>query len=193
VTARRALALFAALCALATLTLGLFVAPNPPSALDDWASETAAKLNTGLLNALLLPTEPYLLIPAIVVIAGLCLYRHRRQDAVLAVAGPALAVALNSWALKPVFDRWKGGTLVYPSGHTVSLVAVLVVVVLLARSKTVAVLISAVLLSCGAVGLIGFGYHYLTDIIGGACFAAAVVTALRAALSPRLERVPSGG
>ncbi|WP_027927357.1 phosphatase PAP2 family protein [Amycolatopsis benzoatilytica] len=191
--ARRALALFAALCVLVAVAVGLLVSPNPPGALDNWAYGRVDGLSTGLLNALVLPTEPYVLIPAIAVIAGICLYLHRRRDAVLAVAGPVLAVALNTWALKPVFDRWKGGTLVYPSGHTVSLVAVLVVVVLLVRLRMAATLVSVVLLGCGAVGMIGLGYHYLTDIAGGACFATGVVTALRAALSLRREPAQSSG
>ncbi|MFD2471937.1 phosphatase PAP2 family protein [Amycolatopsis silviterrae] len=192
-TARRTLALFAALCALATLVLGLLVAPYAPGTVDQWAANSAATLSPGLLNALVLPTEPYVLIPAVVVIAGICLYRRSRRDALLAVAGPFLAIALNSWALKPAFDRWKGGTLVYPSGHTVSLVAVLTVVVLLVRFKAVAAVVSVVLIVCAAVGMIGLGYHYLTDIAGGVCFAPAVVTALRAALSPRRAPEPSTG
>lgn len=193
VTARRTLALFAALCALATLVLGLLVAPYAPGTVDQWADRSASRLSPGLLNTLVLPTEPYVLIPAVVVIAGICLYQRSRRDALLAVAGPFLAIALNSWALKPVFDRWKEGTLVYPSGHTVSLVAVLTVVVLLVRFKAIAVAVGAVLVACAAVGMIGLGYHYLTDIAGGVCFAAAVVTALRAALSPRRAPEPSTG
>ena len=192
-TARRALALFSVLCILATVALGLIVAPNPPGALDGWAAATAVRVSAGVLHALVLPTEPYLLIPAIALIAGVCFYRHRRRDAALAVTGPVVAVAMNTWALKPAFGRLKDGALAYPSGHTVSLVAVLVVVVLLVRMKTVAVVVSVVLAGCGAVGMIGLGYHFLTDIAGGVCFAAGVVTALRVVLSPRRELEPSSG
>ncbi|MBN9740250.1 hypothetical protein DMP23_03875 [Amycolatopsis sp. A1MSW2902] len=193
VTARRTLALFAALCALATLVLGLLVAPYAPGTVDQWTERHASTLSPALLNTLVLPTEPYVLIPAVVVIAGICLYQRNRLDALLAVAGPLVAIALNSWALKPAFDRWKGGTLAYPSGHTVSLLAVLTVIVLLVRFKAVAVAVGAVLVCCAAIGMIGLGYHYLTDIVGGVCFAPAVVTALRAALSPRRAREPSTG
>ncbi|GAB3375596.1 hypothetical protein GCM10027360_51710 [Amycolatopsis echigonensis] len=193
VTARRNLALFAALSALATVVLGLLVAPYAPGAVDRWADRSASTLSPSLLNLLVLPTEPYVLIPAAALIAGICLYRHNRVDALFTVAGPLVAIALNSWALKPAFDRWKGGTLVYPSGHTVSLIAVLTVVVLLVRFKAVAIAVGAVLVCCATVGMVGLGYHYLTDIAGGVCFAPAVVTAMRAALSPRRAREPSTG
>ncbi|MEV4597567.1 phosphatase PAP2 family protein [Amycolatopsis sp. NPDC049253] len=191
--ASRLLALVAVLCALATAALGLgFAGGHAPGALDAWAAGAIAGIGRGTLDVLVLPTEPYVLIPAIVVIAGTCLYLRRRTDALLAVAGPALAVALNTWVLKPLFDRWKNDILVYPSGHTVSLVTVLVVLVLLARPKVVTVVLGVVLLCCAAIGMIGLGYHYLTDIVGGTFFATAVVTGLRA-VTPRRVPAPSAG
>jgi membrane-associated phospholipid phosphatase len=190
---RRILTVVALACALATLALGLvFAGGRSPSALDSAAASDVSGLGHGLLDALVLPTEPYVLLPAIAVIAGICLYRHHRGDALLAVAGPAVAVALNTWVLKPLFDRWKDGTLVYPSGHTVSLVTVLVVLVLFARWKAAAIVLGVVLLGCATVGMIGLGYHYLTDIAGGTFFATAVVTGLRA-VTPRRAPVPSDG
>ncbi|WIX78187.1 phosphatase PAP2 family protein [Amycolatopsis carbonis] len=189
----RVLALVAVLCALATVALGLaYAGGHSPGALDAWAAQAIAGLGHTTLNVLVLPTEPYVLIPAIVVIAGTCLYLRRRTDALLAAAGPALAVALNTWVLKPLFDRWKNDILVYPSGHTVSLVTVLVVLVLLARPKVVTVVLGVVLLCCAAIGMIGLGYHYLTDIVGGTFFATAVVTGLRA-VTPRRVPAPSAG
>ncbi|MEW2504284.1 MULTISPECIES: phosphatase PAP2 family protein [unclassified Amycolatopsis] len=189
----RVLGLVAVLCALATVALGLgYAGGHSPGALDTWAAQAIAGLGPTTLNVLVLPTEPYVLIPAIAVIAGVCLYLRRRTDALLAVAGPALAVALNTWVLKPLFDRWKNDILVYPSGHTVSLVTVLVVLVLLARPKVLTVVLGVVLLCCAAIGMIGLGYHYLTDIVGGTFFATAVVTGLRA-VTPRRVPAPSAG
>ncbi|MEV6904372.1 phosphatase PAP2 family protein [Amycolatopsis sp. NPDC051372] len=189
----RILALVAVLCALATVALGLvYAGGRSPGALDAGAAQAIAGLGHTTLNVLVLPTEPYVLIPAIVVIAGACLYLRRRTDALLAVAGPALALALNTWVLKPLFDRWKNDILVYPSGHTVSLVTVLVVLVLVAKPKVVTVVLSVVLLCCAAIGMIGLGYHYLTDIVGGTFFATAVVTGVRA-VTPRRVPAPSAG
>ncbi|MDT8914053.1 phosphatase PAP2 family protein [Amycolatopsis sp. PS_44_ISF1] len=187
---RRILAAVALACALATLALGLvYAGGRSPGPLD---VVPTAGLGHGLLSALVLPTEPYVLLPAIAVIAGTCLYRRRPADALLAVLSPAIAVALTTWVLKPLFDREKDATLVYPSGHTVSLVAVLVVLVLLARRKTAAAAFGVVLLACATAGLTGLGYHYLTDVAGGTFFGTAVVTGLRA-VTPRRAPARSAG
>ncbi|WP_326833854.1 phosphatase PAP2 family protein [Amycolatopsis rhabdoformis] len=189
----RILALVAVLCVVATVALGLvYAGGHSPGALDSWAEHAISGLGRTTLDVLVLPTEPFVLIPAIAIIAGVCAYRRRWPDAALAVAGPALALGLNTWVLKPLFDRWKEGILVYPSGHTVSLVTVLVVLVLLARPKVLTVVVGVVLLCCAAIGMIGLGYHYLTDIVGGAFFATAVVTGLRA-VTPRRVPAPSAG
>ncbi len=148
-------------CALVVIGLGLL--PSFVwSAFDDWPP--------GVLHALVLPTEPYVLVPALALVAAWCLYARRPWDAVFVVVAPALAVAANTWLLKPAFDRWKNDTLVYPSGHTVSLVATLVVVFLLVRGRMV-VAVGAVLLACASVGMVGLGYHYVVDIVGGTFFA----------------------
>ena len=116
--------ILAVVCALLTLTLGLVVAGgHSPSGLDlaitGWPH--------GLLRVLVLPTEPYVLLPVLALLVAWCLYTSRRWDALFVVLAPAIAVGANTWVLKPLFDRWKGDTLVYPSGHTVSMVATLVV------------------------------------------------------------------
>ncbi|MGW4486096.1 phosphatase PAP2 family protein [Amycolatopsis sp. NPDC004368] len=189
----RILALVAVLCVVATVALGLvYAGGHSPGALDAWAANVIAGLGRGLLDVLVLPTEPYVLVPAIAVIAGICAYRRRWPDAALAVMGPVLAVVLNTWVLKPLFDRWKERILVYPSGHTVSLVTVLAVVVALASRKVLVAVVGVVLLCCAAIGMIGLGYHYLTDIAGGTFFATAVVTGLRA-VTPRRVPAPSAG
>jgi membrane-associated phospholipid phosphatase len=108
---------------------------------------------------------------------------RRPWDALFSLLGPAIAVAANTWLLKPLFDRWKGDTLVYPSGHTVSLVATLVVIFVLARARTVVAAVGAVLLIGATIGMIGLGYHYLTDIIGGTLFAVAAVLAAHSLLT----------
>ena len=154
------------------------------------------------LTFLVLSTQPYVLVPAILLVAAVCLAARRRRDALLAVAGPSIAISLNTWALKPLFDREATGpgvanTLAYPSGHTVSLVSTLVVLTLLARpgvATAVTAVIGAVLLAAAGLGMIGLGYHYFTDIVGGTLFATAEVFALRLAISPsRPGPVPSTG
>jgi membrane-associated phospholipid phosphatase len=165
----------AAVCGLLALLLGLpFAGGTTPGALDSAAAAAVAHLGPGAAQILVLPTEPYVVFALAAVAVFLCLRAGRRLEAALALGGPLLAILLNTWLLKPVYDRWKNGTLVYPSGHTVSLVAVLTVLVLITR-KTYVVVLSALALLAAAAGLVGMGYHYLTDVAGGTLFAVAVV------------------
>jgi len=165
----------AAACGLLALLLGLpFAGGTAPGAVDDRVARTVAHLGPGVLRALVLPTEPYVVLALGLLAVFLCLRAGRRLEAGFALATPVLAILLTSWLLKPLYDRWKNGILVYPSGHTVSLVAVLTVLVLVTRRVFVAVL-SAVALLAAAAGLVGLGYHYFTDVVGGTLFAVAVV------------------
>ncbi|WP_245589645.1 phosphatase PAP2 family protein [Amycolatopsis balhimycina] len=175
----------AVICGLLALLLGLpFAGGTTPGAVDTAAAAAVAHLSPGVLRALVFPTEPYVVLALGLLAVALCLRAGRRKEAVLALVVPVLAILLTSWLLKPLYDRWKNGTLVYPSGHTVSLVAVLTVLVLVTRRVLVAVL-SAVALLAATAGLVGMGYHYLTDVAGGTLFAAAVV--LLTWPSPRRE------
>lgn len=199
VLVERRLAIGAVVCALATLALGLVYAGGSSpgrldaavkSAIDGWLGG-----HRTVLDWLCLPTEPYVVIPVILLTAALCLRLHRRRDAVFAVACPLLTVLLNSWVLKPLFDRHYQGVLVYPSGHTVSLVSTLAMLALLVPpgAATRAVLgIGALALLCAGVGMIGLSYHYFTDIVGGTFFGVTVVLAI-AWVSPRLGRARSTG
>ncbi|MEU0537167.1 phosphatase PAP2 family protein [Amycolatopsis tolypomycina] len=165
----------AAVCGLLALLLGLpFAGGTAPGALDAAAAGAVAHLGPGVARALVLPTEPY-----VVLVLGLlgvfrCLRAGRRWEAAVALAAPVLAILLTAWLLKPLYDRWKNDTLVYPSGHTVSLAAVLTVLVLVTR-RVVVVVLAAVALLAAAAGLVGMGYHYLTDVVGGTLFAVSVV------------------
>jgi membrane-associated phospholipid phosphatase len=181
----------AAVCGLLALLLGLpFAGGTAPGAVDAAAARAVAHLSPGVLRALVLPTEPYVVLALGLLAVFLCLRAGRRLEAALALAVPVLAILLNTWLLKPLYDRWKNDTLVYPSGHTVSLVAVLTVLVLVTRRVVVAVL-SAVMLLAATAGLVGMGYHYLTDVVGGTLFAVAVV--LFSWPAPRPAPAPSTG
>jgi membrane-associated phospholipid phosphatase len=206
--AQRQLAAVAVICALATLAMGLYFAGDTgPRGFDTAikkALDTQLAGSHDLLTFLVLSTQPYVLVPVIVLVIAVCLALGRRRDALLAALGPAIAVSANTWILKPWFDRQSigfgiEGTLAYPSGHTVSLVSTLVVLALLARrglATAVVTAMGAVLLIAATVGMIELGYHYCTDIAGGTFFAVAVVFSLRIAidrLSPRPSRERSTG
>jgi membrane-associated phospholipid phosphatase len=134
-----------------------------------------------LLRLLVLPTEPAVLIAAIMALVVASLARRRVSAAVLAVAGPAVTVTLTSGVLKPVFGRFHGDHLAYPSGHTAGLVSVLAVLAVLGGSATLrraAIGAGAALLPLVAVGMVGLHYHYLTDVVGGAACAVALTLAV---------------
>jgi membrane-associated phospholipid phosphatase len=176
----------AAVCALLTLVLGLVVAGDRgPSGIDDAARSAVAGWPHGVLRALVLPTEPYVLLPMLALLIAWCLHASRPWDALFVALGPSVAVAANTWLLKPLFDRWKGDVLVYPSGHTVGMVATLVVVFVLVsgRTRTITTIVGAALLVGVTIGMIGLGYHYLTDIIGGTLFAVFAVQSVELATS----------
>ncbi len=192
--------LVAVTCAVLMVVLGLLVSgvglSGPDALADGWVRRTFGE---DLLRLLVLPTEAYVLIPIAVLAVALCLSGGRKLEAVLTVVGPLIAILANTWVLKPLFDRWKNTYLAYPSGHTVALVAVLTVLVLLARpgvATAVIAVVGAVVLGGVTIGMIGLGYHYLTDVVGGALFAVATVCATWTLLTwaaRRREPVPSDG
>ncbi|KAA9166173.1 phosphatase PAP2 family protein [Amycolatopsis acidicola] len=124
----------------------------------------------------------------------LCGLQRRWRDTVLCVLGATVPVLLNTFVLKPVFAHHLDDYLAYPSGHTVSLVAPLTVLVLLARQgipRLVTLAVAVVVTACAGVGLVGLGYHYPLDVVGGACFAVAAVLTLSLCL--RRAPAPSDG
>ncbi|SFK04575.1 PAP2 superfamily protein [Amycolatopsis sacchari] len=147
-----------------------------------------------LLSLFLRPTEPYVLIPLVALAVAVSALRRDRAAVLLCLAGPTVPLALNTWLLKPLFDHHIGSYLAYPSGHTVGLVSVLTVLVLLARpgtARAVTVSAAAVVTVAAGFGLVGSGYHYPLDVVGGTCFAVACVLTLSLATHP--ARAPSAG
>lgn len=171
--------------AIVMLVLGLW----PPAVLERGVGDGTHQ--RALLELLVLPTEPYVLVPLIALVAGLCALRRQWHDAVFCLAGTAVPVALNTWVLKPLFGHRLEGWLAYPSGHTVSLAATLTVLVVLVRQRVLAGIAAVVVTAAAGIGLVGLGYHYPVDVLGGACFAVAAVLTL--SLATRRGRAPSAG
>lgn len=182
--ARRTGGILAALGAVLTLALGVPTHGGRTGSAFDVAvrSGVDGAVPGAVLRVLVLPAEPGVLLGLGGVIVAISLLRRRFTAVLLAVAGPGIAVALNTFVLKPVFARRFTDYLAYPSGHTVSLVAVLTVLVLLCgttrRALLCGVAVALVATCCAAVALVGLGYHYITDVFGGIGFAIAVVIAL---------------
>lgn len=126
-----------------------------------------------------------------------CLVVGRWSGAALAALGPAAAVAIAQFVLKPIVGRTDEDGLVFPSGHATAFAAVAAVAAVLLldawRPRRAAV---RVWLVAGALALVGakaaalaaVGYHYLTDGVGGACLAIGVVLLIAVALDGR-ERI----
>ncbi|ASR35508.1 hypothetical protein BAY61_11415 [Prauserella marina] len=170
----------AAAGALAMLALGLpfageRAATGPDAAVASWAELLPRPLS----SALVLPTEPPVILAVIAIVALFLGTRRDWTGVTLIVAAPSIAVALNSLVLKPLFGRYYADHLAYPSGHTVSLATVVVVLALLAprrRTKAWVAAAGVLLVTAAGLGMAGLGYHYATDVLGGALWAVAVGT-----------------
>lgn len=120
----------------------------------------------------------------------------------LVLVGPLLAMVTTSVVLKPLIGRMHEGGLALPSGHTtaVASLALTAGLVLLGpravttRGRWLWGLALAGLVGAVAVSLVGRGYHYATDTVGGFCVALAVVltTALVVDLVADRRRVGRG-
>ena len=185
----------ASLCAAATLVLALRYRGDDEAgrvdALFDNAVDARGSRWRWTLERLIDLGDP---IPAAVlaVLVGLgCLATRRWSGVLLAVLGPATAVTIAQFVLKPLVGRTDEDGLVFPSGHATAFGAIGAVVTVLLldarwpRSSAVRLwLIAGVLLVVGAkaAALAAVGYHYLTDGLGGAGLAISVVLAVAVAL-----------
>ncbi|MEV0293553.1 phosphatase PAP2 family protein [Nocardia sp. NPDC050710] len=149
-----------------------------------------------LYHALVVPSDAYILLPLLLA-AGAWFAAHLRWwRAVTMVVVPELVVAINTWVLKPLFDRPLHDYLAYPSGHTVHLIAIATTFALLTDSAAVrysVATVTAAALGAVAVGMIGLGYHLPTDIVGGVSAAIAMVVILcwvAQRIAHRIQRAP---
>lgn len=136
--------------------------------------------------------DPPTIVVLCLVLAVLFFFAGRRKAAILAVLGPAVAAGFTEFALKPLIGRRMHDELSFPSGHTTGAVSVAVVVMVLllgpSRPPWPAVVrwtASGLALLEGvavATALVGSGYHYATDTLGGFCVAVGVVLSVALAI-----------
>lgn len=134
-------------------------------------------------------------------LAVVCLRLGQRRAAVLAVAGPAVTVAVTT-ALKPLVGREiNDGFLAYPSGHTASTTAVTLVAVLVfvqrrelggGKGMTLVAGYTVVAAFVMAWAQVLLNAHYPTDTIGGFCTALAVVPPTAWLLDRVADKISSG-
>ena len=183
-------AIRANLVALCVVLVGLGVAVTLPltfpgdGAATDLDRELAEPIHSALddhpggYEALVIPSNGYILIPLLLAAAAWFGYRGQWRRAVAMVVIPEVVVGINSWVLKPLWDRPLHDYLAYPSGHTVHLVAIATAFVVLTdstRARVGTIVIATAALACAAVGMIGLCYHLPTDILGGTAVAIALV------------------
>ncbi|MEV5650680.1 phosphatase PAP2 family protein [Nocardia sp. NPDC052254] len=176
---------------LITVTVPLsFPAGGGPTAVDRAVGDRvhdSLDAHPGIYHALVIPSDAYIVLPLLLLGMVYCALRRDWWGAGFLLIVPELVVAINTWALKPLWDRHLQHYLAYPSGHTVQFVAIATGLLLVAATAwlriTVAVL-AAIALAAVAVGMVGLGYHHPTDVVGGTAFAVAAVTASWAAVTP---------
>ncbi|SES31438.1 PAP2 superfamily protein [Actinokineospora terrae] len=155
----------------------------------------------GIAEPLSYATHPVAMIGVIMLMA-IVAYRVRRpRVALLAVFGPTAAVTFNAWVLKPVVGRELDGYLAYPSGHTTALVSILTVFTLVTasnaapgrrlRATTGTAAVCLVLTGAAVSAIVGLRYHYLTDTVGGFCWAIGAVITVAAVLDLLPGRHPA--
>ncbi|WP_424185270.1 phosphatase PAP2 family protein [Actinokineospora sp. G85] len=181
-----------AACYAVVLGLGLAVAGSTSAGPVDLAlSRATGRLFAhlpGALTPLSYATRSVSIVVIVVVLVALALRAGRPRVAVLAVAGPVVTAALNTWALKPLFGRTHNDYLAYPSGHTGTMAAVLAVVVVVIVGnappgrRALAALgggtAAAVLIVVAAGAIVGLDYHYPSDTVGAVFWATGTVVVL---------------
>ncbi|WP_240505360.1 phosphatase PAP2 family protein [Nocardia mangyaensis] len=106
-------------------------------------------------------------------IAGCAWFALRRRwwAALTMLVVPEVAVAINTWVLKPVWERQLHDYLAYPSGHTVHLVTVATAFACLVRdlrARCVIAALTVLAVLALVVGMVERDHHYPTDVLGGA-------------------------
>lgn len=164
---------------LATLALGWAVG-NGSTTLDSWFSRGARHIFGDQPRWLLIFTSGWLALAVLVACLAVTLRRRQWLLAAAVLVCPVIVTA-TSQVLKHLFDRRNGPYLEYPSGHTALLVAVLAMMVVVApdwrKARFWALTLATVLSLLGMLGLVACGYHFLTDTIGAAMLATALVCA----------------
>lgn len=114
----------------------------------------------------------------------IALVRRRWRLAVVVALCPVLSV-IATRLLKPLFGRYKGDALAYPSGHTTVVITVMAMLVLAAGVSVWLLVVAGVITAIGGLSMAATDLHYLTDNIGAAFLASATVCLAVLAAGPQ--------
>ncbi|MHB1844989.1 MAG: phosphatase PAP2 family protein [Deltaproteobacteria bacterium] len=105
--------------------------------------------------------------------------RRDRRRAIACLAGPLLGGVLAEYVLKPLVDPHVGG-LSFPSGHTVGVSAVVVVlaIVLPHRTRVVVVALGTALGIAACYSVVALGWHSPSDAAAGIAVGSGAVLAV---------------
>jgi membrane-associated phospholipid phosphatase len=184
------------ICVAVTAVLGAVFAHQTRGSGLDTAIDARIQAGIGGDPALLRGVARLGSAPAVIAVAGAlvlaCLATRRWRGALFVLIAVPAAEVVGEYVLKPLIGRTMEGDLVFPSGHTtgVAVLAAAIAVLLTGPLRPPwptgarLLLMLAALLATGvtAVAMIGMGAHYVTDTVGGAAVAVAMVLATALAL-----------
>jgi undecaprenyl-diphosphatase len=141
--------------------------------------------NAQVLKSLAWPGGLHAVIGMTAVLVLVCLLRRRYRGAALLVISIPAASVITEWLLKPLVERTSLGFLSFPSGHATGTFALATAItVLLAGAPRIpravrlaAAVIAFAVASVVAAAMIALGFHYFTDVIGGAAVGIGTVLA----------------
>jgi undecaprenyl-diphosphatase len=195
-------------CAVLVAVLGLvFARQNTADRFDHAVDSPVIAWFAGHHALALWLAFPGSMIPAVVLTAALtigCLLTGRRRGAVLAILAVPVTAVITDWLLKPLVHRTYIGQVVYPSGHTATIVALAaaVTVLLLAPPRpempswlrTLILAVAYLTALAVVVGVIAVRFHYFTDTVAGAAVGVGTVCGLALVLdlipAVRPSRIP---
>jgi membrane-associated phospholipid phosphatase len=151
--------------------------------LDAWMQQARG----GPLGSLLFFTDYRMAQTLLAATVGVALFRRLWLLVPLALATP-LTGMLSAEALKPLFGRFKGDALAYPSGHTTVMVVALGMLILAAGARRWLIWAA---IAFGALGILGQAttYHYFTDSVGAVLLGTSIVCLAAAVLRWARRRV----
>ncbi|WP_410875495.1 phosphatase PAP2 family protein [Nocardia sp. A7] len=156
-----------------------FPADGGASELDSVVSEDT--VSPDLAQVLVTPSDAPVVIALLLAACAWFALRRQWWQAVTMLVVPEIALAVNTWLLKPLWDRQMADHLAYPSGHTVHMVAVATTFACLVsdlRARIVVATLTVFALIAITPGMAELGYHRPTDVLGGAAAAASMAIGL---------------
>ncbi|MFD3745182.1 phosphatase PAP2 family protein [Nocardia sp. NPDC058633] len=166
----------------AALTVAIpstFPSNGGASGLDSVVSDDT--VSPGLAHVLVTPSNAPVVVALLLAASAWFALRRQWWRAATMLVVPEIAVAVNTWLLKPLWDRQLDDHLAYPSGHTVHMVAVATTFACLvtdSRIRTLVAALTTLALIAIIPGMAELRYHHPTDVLGGAAAAASMAIGL---------------